>query len=149
MQTEQIFLVNYLDLVNKLFKVYINFYPLSKETPANESSPKIDLMLRILDTRGSPLLPPCSGSASIWVFPIDRSQKSTPYWRMSSAKGQKQRKDQGFCRLRKLRTCSGIAIELEKFSCLSHHFSNSEARNYIQLVKKETELFSRLVCLYY
>lgn len=101
MQTEQIFLVNYLDLVNKLFKVYINFCPLSKETPPNESSPKIDLMLRILDTRGSPLLPLCSGSASIWVFPIDRSQKSTPYWRMSSAEGQKQRKGQGFCRLRK------------------------------------------------
>lgn len=62
MQTKKIFLVNYLDLGNKLFKIFINFVPFPERVLQINPLPKVDLMLRILDTRGYPLLPLWFGS---------------------------------------------------------------------------------------
>lgn len=88
----QIFLVNYLDSGNKLFKIFINFCPLSKENPPHESSPKNRSMLRIFDDTGSPVPPLCCGLAPLWVIPLGRSWKSVHCWKTSLAQDQKPRK---------------------------------------------------------
>ena len=119
-QTEQIFLVNYLDFI-KVFALY------PRRAHQMNPSPKINLMLRIIDARGFSLLILFLGSAPTWVLPIDRSLKSISCWRKFPAQGQKQRTNQSFCKERRHQTSSGRPTELEQF-CLSYHSANSEGK---------------------
>lgn len=146
MQTEVVLYVNYLDLGNKFFQIFIIFFPLSKQF-SKWISPQIDLMLRIFDAEGSPLLPFSLGLAPEYslrigirkTFPIGECLQSSAKSREKEFLQREETSDLP-------RQHPGRATE-EEFPWFSHH-PLMRLRNYIQLVEKETNLSSRLVCLY-
>lgn len=119
--------------------------------------PKIDFTLRTFDTRGSSLLSLCLVSAPIWVFLWLGIRKTFPIGECLQARAKAEKKSgllqtedslTTFCR-----TPSTDHVQAEQHKKNSLEFPITSLmlrhRNYIQLVEKETNLSSRLVCSCY